>query len=195
MKEILKLGLILFVITAVAAGLLGFANEMTKEPIAKQVQQTKEEAMKQTLPQADQYESVEVDLPEESMILEVNAGYKGDVLEGFAVKVAPKGFGGAIEIMVGVSKDGILQGVKILNHSETPGLGANAEDPVFTSQYEGKSGQLKVVKATPGAEDEIQAITGATITSKAVTAGINEVLNLIKHRVDTDNNEIIFDFN
>ncbi|NLK98226.1 RnfABCDGE type electron transport complex subunit G [Defluviitalea saccharophila] len=195
MKEILKLGFILFLITAVSAGLLGFANEMTKEPIAKQVQQTKEEAMKQTLPEADKYEGVEVDLPEESSILEVNAGYKGDTLEGFAVKVAPKGFGGAIEIMVGVSKDGILQGVKILSHSETPGLGANAESPAFTSQYEGKSGQLKVVKTTPGAEDEIQAITGATITSKAVTTGINEVLNLIEHRVDTDNNEIIFDFN
>lgn len=194
MKEILKLGLILFIITAVSAGLLGFANEITKEPIAKQVQQAREEAMKQTLPQAEKYEVVDVDLPEESIILEVNAGYKGDALEGFAVKVAPKGFGGSMEVMVGVSKDGILQGVKILSHSETPGLGANAEDASFTSQYEGKSGQLKVVKTTPSAEDEIQAITGATITSKAVTDGINEVIALLEHRVDTDNNEIIFDF-
>lgn len=195
MREIVKLGLILFVITAVAGGLLGFANEITKEPIAKQVQQSKEEAMKQTLPQADKFEFIEVDLPEDSIILEVNAGYKGDTLEGFAVKVAPKGYGGAIEMMVGVSKDGVLQGVKVVSHSETPGLGANAQNAAFTSQYEGKSGELKVVKTTPGADDEIQAITGATITSKAVTSGVNEVLNLLKHWVDTDTNEIIFDFN
>lgn len=193
MKEIIKLGVILFIITACSAMVLGFAHEITKEPIAKQVQATREEAMRQTLSQAENFKQVDVNFPEGSRILEINAGYKGDNLEGFAIKVAPKGFGGSIEIMVGVSKDGIVQGIKILKHSETPGLGANAEDPSFSSQYEDKSGRLSVTKGTPGGDNQIQAMTGATITSKAVTDGVNEVLQLLEHRIDQDQ-EIIFEF-
>lgn len=194
MKEIIKLGLILFVITACAASLLGFAHEITKGPIEKQVQLVRKEAMNQTLSQAERFETVDVNLPEGSRIVEVNVGYKGDTLEGFAIKVAPKGFGGPIEIMVGISNEGIVQGVKILKHAETPGLGANAEEPSFSSQYDGKSGEISVVKTAPSSDNEIQAITGATITSKAVTDGINEVISLLEHRIETDNNEIIFEF-
>ncbi|WP_064505484.1 RnfABCDGE type electron transport complex subunit G [Defluviitalea phaphyphila] len=193
MKEIIKLGLILFIITACASAVLGFTYEITKGPIEEQVQLAKKEAMNQTLPQADTFQSIDVDLPEDSTILEVNAGYKGDNLEGFAVKVSPKGFGGAVEMMVGISKDGVIQGVRILSHAETPGLGANAENPSFSSQYEGKSGQLVVTKTAPTEDNEIQAITGATITSQAVTDGVNEVIELLNHLLDAD--EVTFDFN
>lgn len=195
MKEIIKLGLILFIITACSGGVLGFAYEITKEPIEQQVKMANEEAMIQTLPQCDQFEKIDINLPEGSNILEINAGYNGEILEGFAVKVVSKGFGGLLEIMVGISKDEVIQGVKILNHAETPGLGANAEDFSFLSQYKDKSGQLSVVKNDADGDNEIQAITGATITSKAVTDGINEVLDLLRHRVDTGNNDIIFNFN
>ncbi|NLK21500.1 MAG: RnfABCDGE type electron transport complex subunit G [Epulopiscium sp.] len=194
MKEIMKLGLILFAITAFSAMLLGFAHEITKEPIENQVRLAREKAMNETLSQADRFEEVMVELPKGSKISEINAGYKGDLLEGFVVKVSPKGFGGPIEIMVGVSKDGIVQGIKMLKHSETPGLGANAEDDSFTSQYKDTSGELTVTKTIPNKDNEIQALTGATITSRAITDGVNEVLIFLQHHGGTDE-EITFDFN
>ena len=194
MKEIMKLGLILFAITAFSAMLLGFAHEITKEPIENQVRLAREKAMNETLSQADRFEEVMVELPKGSKISEINAGYKGDLLEGFVVKVSPKGFGGPIEIMVGVSKDGIVQGIKMLKHSETPGLGANAEDDSFTSQYKDTSGELTVTKTIPNKDNEIQALTGATITSRAITDGGNEVLIFLQHHGGTDE-EITFDFN
>ena len=83
MKEIIKLGLILFVITAISAGILGFAYDITKEPIEKQVRLANQEAMTKALPQSEKFEKVEVDIPEASNIIEVNAGYKGDLLDGY----------------------------------------------------------------------------------------------------------------
>ncbi|HOQ16112.1 MAG TPA: RnfABCDGE type electron transport complex subunit G [Defluviitaleaceae bacterium] len=187
MKEILKLGLILFIITAVSGGLLGFAYEITKEPIAEQVRLANEEAMVKSFPQGEKFKKIEAEIPEDSNVVEIHAVYKGNVLEGFVVKVLSKGFGGPIEMTVGVSKDGMVQGVSILGHSETPGLGAKAQEDDFLSRYQGKSGILTVVKTGASKDNEIEAISGATITSKAVTDGINEVLDFIENHLDADN--------
>src|SRR3712207_8052036 len=80
-------------------------------------------------------------------------------------------------MMVGITTDGKVSGIKILSHSETPGLGANAETPQFSGQYKDKPAkELEVVKGTASADNQIAAITGATITSKAVTKGVNEAI-------------------
>jgi electron transport complex protein RnfG len=100
---------------------------------------------------------------------------------GHVLSVAPKGYSGSIDLMVGISggPEGTVQGVEIISHSETPGLGANADTPAFTGQYVGKTGSgfLNVVKIGPAGEDEIQAIASATITSQAVTDGVNTALS------------------
>ena len=88
--------------------------------------------------------------------------------------------------MVGVDKTGTVKGVSILSISETAGLGMNAQKPSFLNQFNGKSGQLTVVKTTPSA-NEIQALTGATITSKAMTSAVNTALSLYQ-QVGGENN-------
>ena len=79
-------------------------------------------------------------------------------------------------MMVGISSEGKITGTKILSHSETPGLGAKANNPDFLSQYNKKGGSFNVVKNSPKDENDIVAVSSATTTSKAVTKGINNVL-------------------
>lgn len=177
MKENLKLGFTLLIITAIAGFLLGGAYSITKEPIAKQALKEKNEAMKLILPAADDFKVME-DAKVDGIVKEVNKGMTGDKVAGYAIKVAPKGYAGPIEMMVGISNDGKITGIKILAHGETPGLGANAPSENFSGQYKNKpiSPELAVVKGTASKENEIQAITGATITSRAVTSGVNEAV-------------------
>jgi electron transport complex protein RnfG len=186
MKENIRLGAILLIITAIAGLLLGAAHSVTLEPIAKQEQMTKATAMKEILPKADEFKVKEVAL--EGTIKEVNEGTTSGKASGYAIKVAPKGYGGAIEVMVGISTEGKIEGIKILSHSETPGLGANAAKPKFSGQFAGKpiAKELAVVKAAPSADNQIEAITGATITSKAVTNGVNEAVKFYNAKLKGD---------
>lgn len=177
MMEIAKLGGILLIITGICSGLVGFVSEVTKEPIAQQEAQTKALAMQEVLPSAQRFEELEGN----EEIIEVYMGIQEDQVAGYAMKVAPKGYGGTIEIMVGITRDGVVDGVKILTHSETPGLGANAADPSFTDQFRAKDKALKVVKGVSNADDEISAITGATITSDAIAKGVNAAISYVQN--------------
>ncbi len=180
-NEILKLGLILFFITAINGLILGGAHEITKEPIKKQLNKTNENAMIETLPMADSFKKVNISIKSD-ITEEINEGLKGTEVVGYAIKVAPKGYAGPVELMVGISIEGKVEGIKILSQSETPGLGANSVKKSFTSQYKGKALEpaINVVKTSPSNSNEIQALTGATITSKAVTLGVNEAINVYK---------------
>lgn len=176
MKENLKLGGILLIIAAIAGLLLGWAHEVTKEPIAKQQEMAKSQAMKEILPEASEFKLSGSKLS--GTVKEAYEGKRSDKTVGYAIKVAPKGYGGAIEIMVGISTEGKVEGIKILSHTETPGLGAKAPEPKFAGQFKAKpiDKVLQVVKKAPSSPNEIEAITGATITSKAVTVGVNEAI-------------------
>lgn len=175
MKEIIKLGGILFAITAICAGLLGLINSMTMPAIAKQKEEAKQQAMKQVMPDADTF----IDYEEDSdKIEELYIGVKAGSYVGAVAKVVPNGYGGGIEMMVGIGDSGQVTAIEILAHTETPGLGANADTTSFTDQYKEKKAPLKVVKGT-GSEADIVAITGATITSEAITQGVNEVAQYI----------------
>lgn len=186
MKENIKLGLILLLITGIAGLLLGGAYEVTKAPIAEKIASDKQAAMKEILPTADKFDKSDVKINEK--VTEVNAGMKGTEIAGYAIKVTPKGYGGPVEIMVGLSNDGKVTGIKILLHTETPGLGANAPEPLFSDQYKDKptKDKLEVVKVAPSKENQIQAITGATITSKAVTLGVNDAIDFYNSSLKGD---------
>lgn len=180
MKENLKLGFILLIVTAVAGLFLGGAYTITKEPIEKQAILEKSLALKEILPIADSFEVMEdVKLPEVTSIKEVNKGLKGSEVIGYALRVTPKGFGGLLDIMVGITADGKIGGIKILSHGETPGLGANVTNIGFYGQYmnKGTETKLEVVKTAPSKDNQIEAITGATITSRGVTNGVNEAID------------------
>lgn len=179
MRENLKLGIILLIVTAIAGLFLGGVYVITKEPIAKQALLEKNQAMKEILPMADTFELSNVVVPEGTTVKEVYAGLKGNEKVGYAIKVTPKGFGGLIDMMVGISAEGKIGGIKIIAHAETPGLGANSTNINFYGQYKDKSidSKLEVIKAGAPKENEIQAITGATITSRAVTSGVNDAID------------------
>ncbi|PHV71475.1 electron transporter RnfG [Sporanaerobium hydrogeniformans] len=174
MKE-LKLGAILFLITAICVGSLGFINSLTTPIISLNKEKAEKEAMGQLLQEADDFVSVEeIDDP---MISSLYVGTKQGQSVGIVAKVTTNGYGGGIELMVGINKANKIMGVQILAHSETPGLGANAKNPSFINQFIDKTSPLKVTKTT--SDEEIVAITGATITSQAITDGVNQVAEYV----------------
>ncbi|MDU4860077.1 MAG: RnfABCDGE type electron transport complex subunit G [Terrisporobacter othiniensis] len=182
MNSILKLGLNLFIICAIAAGLLAGTNQMTAPVIEQRNEQANDEARKIVLSEAKEFKLVDSNKyknKSDVKVVEVYEGLNGSDVAGYTIKVLPKGYGGEIELMVGVSKDGTISGVKVGNMTETPGLGAKAKEEPFYSQYAGKPAtELNVVKSGAAGETEIQAISGATITSKAVTKGVNTAVEI-----------------
>lgn len=194
-NDISKTGLTLLLITGVAALVLGFFNYITEKPIAMQLKNTNIEAMKSALP-ADQY--IKLDLskykfnfntsgdaklsPDASIIEDITEAKSGGKTIGYIIKTAPKGFGGPVEEMIGINKNGVLSGITIVNQTETPGLGAKSTDPNWNKQYKNKKtdNDLTVSKTAPTKDNQVQAITGATITSKAVTKGVNTAIEAYK---------------
>jgi electron transport complex protein RnfG len=161
-----KLAGMLLLISAVVAGLLGLVNYVTADKIETINQEKTAASMNEVLP-ADSYTELAYTGSDSLVAALYQAGD-----QGYVVEVTPSGFGGTIDMVVGVGQDGTVTGVSIISMSETSGLGANASKDSFRSQYVGKSGTLAVSKDG----GDIDALTGATITSRAVTTGVNSAL-------------------
>ena len=170
-KEIVKVSVILFAITAVAAAILAGVNEITAPKIAENERIAQENAMKAVLPEADGFEKLGLPAETSSIIKELY--HAGEA--GIAVKVEPSGYGGRISMIVGVDNEFNVTGVEIISQSETAGLGAKCVEPEFKAQFTGKSENVEVVKKN-AAGNQIDAISSATVTSKAVTKGVNEAI-------------------
>lgn len=176
MKEILKLGIILCIIAAVAAAILGSVNEVTKGPIEEQKIMADTASRKAILPEAEAFKVLDTQTSDQYMIIEeVYEGVAGGNTVGYTLKTTPIGYSGVVEVMVGINTDGVITGVDIGDHEETPGLGAKAEDAEYVNQYQDKNSdmEIEVIKAGKPSDNQIVAISGATITSKAVTQGVN----------------------
>ena len=183
-KDMFKLGLNLLIISAVAALLLAFTNNVTADTIAKRNEQTNAEARKLVLESAQDFEQVKDVKTDNSKGVEVSEIYEAKDASGntvgYTLKVLPSGYGGTIELMVGIdSAKGQVSGINVVSNSETAGLGAKSTDPEFSDQYKGKPlEELSVLKnGTPG-DTEIKAISGATITSTAVTNGVDAAIEV-----------------
>lgn len=223
MKDMIKDTLILFVITLLAGALLGFVNELTKEPIATYEAEKKASACSEVFYEENE-EGELVPVTElvfeplsDAQIAELNAaviarGYEGIVIDevygaylepaiiengnisdmaedsaaglstiiseesfyGYVIGVTTKeGYNGAISFYVGVTKEGILKGVSLLDIGETPGLGMNAENVLLPQFRNVNATNFTVVKTGAQTLSEVDAITGATITSDAITGGVN----------------------
>ena len=172
-KEMVRLGVVLFLITAIAGLLLGVAYESTKDIIAEKKEAVNQAAYKEVLPEATALTKMELPEGVSENILEVY-----EDAAGYAMKVMGSGYGGDMEIAMGLTPEGEIVAVKIISSSETAGLGQKAGDESFKGQYTGKNASmvLEVTKQAASAENQIEAISGATITSDAVTAAINEGL-------------------
>lgn len=186
MREVVKLGIILLIITAVAAAVLGYTNSITEGPIANQILQANITARQNVLPEATSFEEVSEDIYRDfETVMEVYQGMNNGEIVGYTIKTSARGYGGPVEIMIGISSDAVVTGVSVGNHTETPGLGAIITDEEFEGQYTGKDAvkDLTVIKAGIPKEDEIVSIAGATISSRAVTSGVNTAVKLFNEKL------------
>ena len=189
-NKIIKDALALTLITLVAGVALGGVYEITKDPIARQEAQAKAEAYEQVFTDAAAFEEIEMD---DTLIQTIRdqldqEGYKAQSIEevmraedqsgetlGYAFTVVTsEGYGGDIQFSMGVQNDGTLNGISILSIGETAGLGMNADPPAFKDQFVGKQVEkLQYTKNGATQDDEINAISGATVTTNAMTNGVN----------------------
>lgn len=178
MRDIIKTTVPLIVICFVTALLLAFVNSTTKDTILQRAKSDAEEKRRQVMTEAQRFKEIDgwQDQDETGIVSEAYAAYDGqDQLIGYVFSAVPKGYGGDIHVTVGVSDDMNITGVQIGDNNETPGLGSKAKDEKFVGQYTGKSieKEIQVVKSTPSADNEIEAISGATISSRAVTSAVD----------------------
>lgn len=187
-NRIIKDTIAITVITLVSGLLLGVVNDITAGPIAKQQAAAKEAAYKEVFADADTFETVssgeDADL---EAYLDEN-GFKGqDINEvmlakdssgaeiGYAFTVTTKeGYGGDIQFAMGIQDDGTLNGISILSIGETAGLGMRATTDEFKNQFKDRNVEkFTYTKTGAAADDEIDALSGATITTNAMTNGVN----------------------
>ncbi len=184
-KEIIKLGSILLIVSVISAVLLSIADGLTQGPIMAQRETASRLARQAVLKEATKFEKLDatlMDLMKENQprLVDVHIGYAGTEQVGLVIKTTPGGYGGDIEVTTGVNMDGKISGVRIGTHLETPGLGAKAkEDPEFYEQFNGMNARKTInVSKVKRDENQIIAISGATITSDAVTEGVNLAANV-----------------
>lgn len=185
-REILIPALSLFLICVVVTALLGFTNKVTEPKIDELALKKATETKAEVLSEADAF-SDEMTANYEGKDYSYYEGTKGGEKVGYVFATSAKGYGGDIDIMVGINTEGKVTGVSILEINETAGLGMHAKDEDFRNQFKDKSSQLSVVKNTTPGDTEILALTGATISSRAMTNAVNIALNLYK-QVGGENN-------
>lgn len=171
-KEILKTGVILMLITVIAGLLLSGVNLLTRDIIAETKEKEAIAAMQEVLPNATDFQALDEDEV-------LHAGKKDGEIVGYTVSVSPQGYGGEINMMVGLDTEGAVLGVRIISMSETAGLGSKTNDPTFLEQYKGKNQVVSLATSSPDA-NEIVGISGATISSKAVTRGVSDAIVMVQ---------------
>lgn len=190
MSKIIKDTMSLTAITLVAGLALGGVHAITEEPIAQQQEKAKIEAYQEVFEDADSFETIELT---EDLVAQLREGLDAndctsqEIVEimqavdasgnalGYAFNiVSGGGYGGDIQFSVGIQNDGTVNGISILSISETAGLGMNANTDGFKSQFAGKNvAAFEVTKTGATSDEQIYAISGATITSKCMVNGVN----------------------
>ena len=199
-KKIIHDALILTAFTLVLGFILGMVYDITKEPIEKVNYEITQAAYQQVFSDADSFETLEFDKDEAASLME-KEGYKDTIddiqtvydsskaVMGYVITVtANDGSQGSITFSVGIRNDGTVNGYSITDISETPGLGIKAKDEEFYSQFENKLVEkFEVVKQAVTQEEnemgKVEAITGSTITSKAMANGCNSAIFYFKTKL------------
>lgn len=185
-KQMIRDSLILFAITLIAGLLLGGVYAITKNPIAKTQEDKKNEAYQAVFTDAAEFTEV-TDAADAQQIL-ADAGYTKDRIDevkaamdadgnilGYVMTItSSEAYGGELQLAMGIRMDGTVNGISFLSLSETIGLGMEAKKPEFQEQFAGKQVEQFVYSKTGAATDnEIDALSGATITTNAVTNAVN----------------------
>jgi|WetSurMetagenome_2_1015567.scaffolds.fasta_scaffold24578_4 Na+-translocating ferredoxin:NAD+ oxidoreductase subunit G len=183
MKEIIRLCFVLTLIGAVCAAVMSFVDQQTKAPIVKSLAAEKMDAVKVVIPACDNdlaKSAVTIADKDREMELTFYVGTKGGVPVGAAFSiVATGGYSGTIDLLVGVDTAGAVTGIEILRHAETPGLGSKIATPLFKGQFIGKSVKNPANWSVMKDGGPFKQITGATISSRAVTTAIANGLEFL----------------
>lgn len=203
MNNIVKNTLILTAITVVSGLLLGVVYDITKEPIAQAQENTKQEAYRTVLSDASEFETVEFDADAAASLLSEN-GYTSDVITeiaegidaggatvGYVISVqSSEAYDGSLSLSVGIASDGTVKGIEMLEISETAGLGMKADEAEFKDQFKDKNVQkFTYTKTGEDGDDKIDAISGATITTNAVTNAVDSALVYFQNELGGGVNE------
>lgn len=183
MRDFIKLPLMLFAIALIAGALLGITYSLTKEPIEMQHELALKSAREALFPDSEfvELEGASV-LNKYDNVKKIYEARKGGKTVGYVITLTKDGYGGEILFNVGVTSEGVITDVKVGTNSETPGLGAKASEKEFSGQFAGKK-SVTLVKGEAKAEDEVSAITAATITSTAIVDGVNQALEITSELV------------
>lgn len=191
MKKIVKNTLALTLITVVLGLVLGLVHEITLEPIAAQERRKQQEAYAEVLPDAESFEELDLSsdgLSEKFAEAISEAGLTEETVDGVAegldgsgaltgyvfTVTTGEGYGGDIQFTLGLSADGTIRGISFLSIEETAGLGMRADTDDFKQQFAGiQAESIAYTKTGASADNEIDAISGATVTTNAVTNGVN----------------------
>ena len=189
MKSMMKDTAIMFAITLIAGLILGAVYQITKDPIARQEELAMQEASRQVFASAASFETAaDFDEGRAQTILN-EGGYPEQTIDGYQVALdeagaavgfvitvtSHEGYGGDIQFLMGVNSDGSLNGISLLSISESPGLAMQAED-VLVPQFQNRETFIYPFESTKtgaASENQIDAISGATVTTDAVTDGVN----------------------
>jgi electron transport complex protein RnfG len=169
MKNFTRMTLVLFVVCGAAAGALAFVNQITKTKIIAQAKLEKSMALEEVAPGADEFREVVADGVWDAL--------KGGERIGSVIETVAQGYSGNIGVVVGVDRDNSISGVKILTQSETPGLGAKIVEEEFLGQFKGKAAGSIALKKDDPSGGSIDAISAATISSRAVTNALRSSLD------------------
>ena len=189
MRDYIKPAVILFIICVVVSSALSLTNSVTAGIIKERVEADAVETRRQVLADADSFEKIDLEeyLTKSNLekldfdaILEVYKGYSNGKFCGYAFTAETKGYGGKIKVIIGINEEGRTTGVRIIESNETPGLGSKASEEPFISQLIGilPKKPLSVVKGKKTSDDEIEAISGATITSKAMVKAVQAAIDV-----------------
>ncbi|RLC55844.1 MAG: hypothetical protein DRH89_06870 [Candidatus Cloacimonadota bacterium] len=173
MKYYIKLGFILFIITAIASGVLAYMNTLTQPIIEENQRVAQEKARKEVLPSAITFEEVIKEEVTGDLIYHIGKDAGGNIV-GYTFVASLYGYSSDVKTMVGVNTDLIIEKIKIISQAETPGLGANCEKPEFQTQFSEKQETDMKVDKDGG---NIVSLTGATITTRAITNSIKAALD------------------
>jgi len=173
MKEIIRYGFILALICIVASASLAVMNSITQSRIISQAKAEEEINLKDVLAEGENFEPIK----SKEEIVYYKAYNKDNKFIGVAFKTQSKGYSSTIEAMVGMTKDGTITAIKILNQNETPGLGTRVAEPSFTQRFSNKT--LQDLK-------DVQVISGATISSKAVIDSVKKKAEEIAKLISND---------
>ena len=192
-SSIFKNTLVILIVTLIAVAGLAVVYQVTKEPIEKAEISARERIYSTVFSEAAGFTELEntealaegieaalvnADLGGCSVDIALTAnGADGSVLGYVIAATSPNGYGGDVQVAVGISNDGVITGFDVISNSETAGLGSKCTAPDFTAQFAGKNADiLKYTKTGAAAENEIDAISGATRTTNAVTQAVNSAI-------------------